>query len=51
VQVEADGDAPPGSVRRVDRLQAMLAVVVDHEKLHQRLGDAARALCYAGASA
>ncbi|NBC11066.1 MAG: hypothetical protein GVY24_04925, partial [Planctomycetes bacterium] len=40
-QVEADGDAPPGSVRRVDRLQAMLAVVVDHEKLHQRLGDAA----------
>jgi len=50
-QVEADADAPPGSVRRVDRLEAMLAVVVDHEKLHQRLGDAARALRSAGAPA
>ncbi len=48
--VEADPAAPLGSVRRVDRLQAMLAVVVDHEKLHQRLGDAARALLGAGAA-
>jgi len=37
-------DAPPGSVDRLDALARMLDVVVDHEKLHQRLADAARAL-------
>jgi len=37
-------DAPLGSLDRLDALAGMLDVVVDHEKLHQRLADAARAL-------
>lgn len=35
--------APLGSLERIVELEAMLAVVPDHEKLHQRLGEAARA--------
>ncbi|MEM6459334.1 MAG: hypothetical protein AAF710_08100 [Planctomycetota bacterium] len=36
--------APLGSIDRVTQLEAMLAAVGDHEILHQRLADAARAL-------
>ena len=36
--------APLGGVERVAALEALLACVPDHEKLHQRLADAARAL-------
>ncbi|MFP4225045.1 MAG: hypothetical protein ACLFVN_13395 [Phycisphaeraceae bacterium] len=36
--------APLGSPERVDQLSRMLDVVTDHEQLHQRLGEAARAL-------
>ena len=36
--------AAPGDVRRIGELEAMLQVVPDHEILHQRLGDAARAM-------
>lgn len=39
--------APLGSLERVDQLEACLRVVVDHEILHQRLADAARALTQA----
>ncbi|MEM9883656.1 MAG: hypothetical protein AAF800_12140 [Planctomycetota bacterium] len=37
-------DEPLGSIDRVTQLEAMLAAVGDHEILHQRLADAARAL-------
>ena len=37
-------DAPPGSVERLAQLEAYLEVVRSHEILHQRLGDAARAV-------
>lgn len=36
--------APEGSLDRIEQLEAMLQVVTDHELLHQRLGDAARAM-------
>ena len=36
--------AAPGDARRIGELEAMLQVVPDHEILHQRLGDAARAM-------
>lgn len=37
-------EAPLGSAARLEQLEAMVAAVGDHEILHQRLGDAARAL-------
>ena len=37
-------EAPLGDVERVTGLESMLDVVTDHEKLHQRLGEAARAM-------
>lgn len=37
-------EAPLGDAARVVELERMLDVVTDHEKLHQRLGDAARAM-------
>ncbi|MBB6431313.1 hypothetical protein [Algisphaera agarilytica] len=37
-------EAPLGSLDRVEQLEAMLAMVGDHEILHQRLADAARAM-------
>ncbi|MEM9418304.1 MAG: hypothetical protein AAGA25_04500 [Planctomycetota bacterium] len=37
-------EAPLGSLERVEQLEAMLAMVGDHEILHQRLADAARAM-------
>lgn len=36
--------ASPGDPRRIEQLEQMLRVVTDHEILHQRLGDAARAM-------
>jgi len=36
--------APLGDARRIEQLERMLHVVTDHEILHQRLGDAARAM-------
>lgn len=36
--------APLGTIERVNQLEACLRVVIDHEILHQRLADAARAL-------
>ncbi|MEX0886909.1 MAG: hypothetical protein WD009_10770 [Phycisphaeraceae bacterium] len=36
--------ADEGDVERIEQLEAMLAVATDHEILHQRLGDAARAM-------
>ena len=48
---EALGDAaleqvetPLGSLERIDQLERMVAAVGDHEILHQRLADAARAM-------
>lgn len=35
--------APEGSIQRIEQLEVMLAAAGDHEILHQRLGDAARA--------
>lgn len=43
--------APLGTLERVDQLEACLRVVVDHEILHQRLADAARALKQPAANA
>ena len=43
-KVNARSDAIPGSSRRVLLLEEMLAVVTDHEILHQRLSEAARAV-------
>lgn len=40
----AQVQAPLGSSERVIQLEKMLNAVTDHEKLHQRLGDAARAM-------
>jgi len=40
----ASVEAPLGTLDRVGQLEAMLAAVGDHELLHQRLADAARAL-------
>lgn len=40
----AQADAPIGSIERIDQLEQRLAVVIDHEKLHQRLAEAARAI-------
>jgi hypothetical protein len=37
-------DAPPGTVVRIRQLEARLAAQSDHEILHQRLADAARAM-------
>ena len=37
-------DAPPGSIDRIEQLERCVAAVGDHEILHQRLGDAARAM-------
>ncbi len=37
-------DEPPGAAGRIAALETMLAAVADHEILHQRLGDAARAM-------
>lgn len=42
-------EAPQGSVERVEQLESMLQAAGDHEILHQRLGDAARALLRAPA--
>jgi len=42
--VEARTDAIPGSEQRVTLLEPLLTVVADHEILHQKLGDAARAI-------
>lgn len=36
--------APEGDPLRIEQIEQMLQVVTDHEILHQRLGDAARAL-------
>lgn len=36
--------APTGSLQRIEQLEACLKVVVDHEILHQRLAQAARAI-------
>lgn len=38
-------DAQSGHRARIEALETMLGVVTDHEILHQRLGDAARAMC------
>lgn len=35
--------APEGSIQRIEQLERMLTAAGDHEILHQRLGDAARA--------
>jgi hypothetical protein len=43
-KVEARTDAIPGGDQRVALLEQMLQVVTDHEILHQKLGDAARAI-------
>lgn len=43
-KVEARTDAIPGGEQRVALLEPMLEVVPDHEILHQKLGDAARAI-------
>ncbi len=40
----AQVEAPRNSPERIEALEQCLAVVTDHEVLHQRLGDAARAL-------
>jgi hypothetical protein len=37
--------APPGSIERVEALEKCLEAATDHELIHQRLWDAARALC------
>lgn len=47
--VDADPTARLGSLTRIDRLQSMLNVVTDHEILHQRLAEAARARQHAAA--
>jgi hypothetical protein len=39
--------APPGTIERVEALERCLDVATDHELIHQRLWDAARALCTA----
>jgi len=43
-KVEARTDAIPGGEMRVELLEPLLDVVPDHEILHQKLGDAARAI-------
>jgi len=43
-KIEARSDAIPGGEQRVLLLEQMLAVAADHEILHQKLGDAARAI-------
>jgi len=40
----AQVSAPLGSLERIEQLEARVAAISDHEILHQRLGDAARAM-------